>query len=200
MQVNFTPELPPFLTAMRGAFTLEGDNLTITDTNAWFDFDGDTVEEAAIFEGTMIRHDGSEPPIIFVEDFEGSWEATTYRVTSVAQPTISIEAIALGATFEYDVDDAGGVLGDAFIPASIAGMDVVIPGFTGVFSLVKQDTIQIVFTPEFPPFLTNTYGAFTLIGDTFNITDTNASFDFDGDTVEEAAIFEGTMERTGSAK
>jgi hypothetical protein len=200
LQVNFTPELPPFLTTMRGAFTLEGDMLTITDTNATFDFDGDTVEEPAIFEGTMVKYEGSEPPVIFVADFEGSWEAATYRVTSVAVPAITMEVIALGATFEFDIDDAGGVLGDVFIPASIAGEDVVITGFTGAFSLVKQDTIQISFTPEHPPFLTDTQGSFTLIGDTFNIMDENSSFDFDGDLVEEPAIFEATMMRTSTAK
>ena len=61
---------------------------------------------------------------------------------------------------------------------------------------LSQDTVQVVFTPEIPPFLTGFSGAFTMDGDDLSLTDENTTFDFDGDQVEEAAIFEGTMERT----
>ena len=78
LAVNFTPEQLPFLTNMRGAFTLDGNTLTLDDANAEFDFDGDQELEPADFEATLERHDGSYPPVIFTEDFEGHWEATGY--------------------------------------------------------------------------------------------------------------------------
>jgi hypothetical protein len=196
LKVVFTPEVPPFLKSARVEFTLVGDTFTVLDENSMFDFDGDQVPEPAIVEGTLVKNDGSIPPVVFVSDFEGFWEATTYRVTSVANPLITMEAISLGATFEFDCDETGQVVGDAFIPAAIAGQDVVISDFGAYYYLATQDTINIVFTPEAPPFLTNTRGAFTFVADTLNITDTDASFDFDGDQVEEPAIFEATMERT----
>ena len=34
LAVTFTPEQPPFLTEMRGAFTLEGNTLSLDDSNA----------------------------------------------------------------------------------------------------------------------------------------------------------------------
>ena len=194
--VNFIPESPPFLENTRAGFTLVGDTFTILDENTMFDFDRDQVPEPAIFEGTMIRHDGSEPPIIFVADFEGYWDVTVFKLMSVALPQISIEAVGMGATFGFDLDDAGQFLGDAFIPAAIAGQDITISGAPGYFHLVTQDTVAVVFTPEIPPFLTDFSGVLAMDADTMSVTDENSMFDFDGDQVEEAAIFEGTMVRT----
>jgi hypothetical protein len=62
--------------------------------------------------------------------------------------------------------------------------------------MATQDTVTVSFTPEIEPFLTSFSGAFTLSGDDLTIISENASFDFDGDTVEEPAIFEGVMART----
>jgi hypothetical protein len=194
--VDFTPEFPPFLEDTRAGFTLAGDAFTIVDENTSFDFDGDQAAEPAIFEGTMVRHDGSEPGVIFVADLEGYWQVTSYRVTSVANPLVSLEAIGLDASFSFDLDDTGQFLGNAFIPAAIAGQDITISDSPGFFYLVTQDTVAVNFTPEVPPFLTSFRGAFTLAGDDMSVIDTNATFDFDGDQVEEAAIFEGTMART----
>jgi hypothetical protein len=194
--VDFTPEFPPFLEDTRAGFTLVGDTFTITDENTYFDFDGDEVPEPAIFEGTMTRHHGSAPPVIFISDFEGFWDITVYRVTSVANPEISIEAVGMGAAFSFDLDESGQFLGDAFIPAVIAGEDVVITDTPGFFYLVTQDTVQVNFTPEIPPFLTSFRGELSMDADTMHVVDSNALFDFDGDEVEEAAIFEGSMVRT----
>jgi hypothetical protein len=196
--VSFIPEYPPFLTETRSAFTLVGNTFTIRDDNTEFDFDGDQQMEPAIFEGTMVRYPGGAPTVVFLEDFEGFWEAETYRVTSATDPQTTIEVISLGATFEFSADDAGAIVGDAFIPASVAGQDVLIEDFTAAFSLVNQDTIQIAFVPEFPPFLTSTYGGFALVQDTLNIVDPLTYFDFDGDQVPEEAIFEGKMVRTST--
>jgi len=196
VEVNFTPEFPPFLEDTRAGFTLVGETFTIIDENTLFDFDGDQTPEPAIFEGTMIRHDTRGPSVIFVSDFEGYWEVTSYKVTSVASPDTSMDAVAMGATFGFDLDEDGQFLGDAFIPEALAGQDIVISDSPGYFYLVTQDTVQVAFTPEIPPFLTDFTGAFTMDADTMSVIDENATFDFDGDQVEEAAIFEGTMVRT----
>jgi hypothetical protein len=96
------------------------------------------------------------------------------------------------------VDDAGQVVGDAFIPAALAGEDITIPDFDASFELVTQDTVDFIFTPEYPPFLTNTRGPFALVGDVLTISDENAYFDFDGDQVLDQAVFEAVIERTSS--
>jgi hypothetical protein len=47
MTIAFTPEVPPLLTNTRGYFTLDGNEYTLTDEDALFDFDGDEVPEPA---------------------------------------------------------------------------------------------------------------------------------------------------------
>jgi hypothetical protein len=194
--VDFAVEFPPFLEDTRAGFTLEGDTFTITDDNTSFDFDGDQVAEAATFESVLIRYEGSEPSVTFVSDFEGHWEMTSYVMTSALNPQVSIDAVAMGAEFSFDLDDEGNFLGDTFIPASLAGVDVTITDTPGYFNLVTQDTVEVVFTPEIEPFLTTFSGEFAKDGDEMSIISEDETFDFDGDQVEEAAIFEGTMVRT----
>jgi hypothetical protein len=196
--VTFTPQYPPFLTQMRGAFTLAGNTLTIYDPNATFDFGMGGGLEPVIFEGTLVKNDGSYPPIIFTEDFEGIWEAISYTATSAANPQVSIETIALGARFVFDVSADGTAIGDADIPAALAGEDMTFEDFPAAFEIIYQDTMMIAFTPEIPPFLTNTRGYFTLVGDTYTLTDENASFNFGGGL--EDAIAEVVMERTGGGQ
>ena len=198
--VDFTPDLPPFLTDMRGSFSLEGNSLAIIDSNATFDFDGNQELDPAVFEGIMVKNDGSYPAIIFTEDFEGFWEATSYTVTSDADPQISIDTIDEGATFVFDVNATGEAIGTAFIPAAFAGQDTTFEDFGASFELIYQNEMAIVFTPEEPPFLTNTQGSFTLVGDTFTLTDENAVFDFDGDQVPEPADAVVVMERTSTSQ
>jgi hypothetical protein len=202
IEVTFTPQFPPFLTTMRGAIGMAGNTFTITDNNATFDFDGDEVEEAAIFEGAMTKYEGPEPAVVFLADFEGHWDATEYRVTSVANPLVSFEVISAGVSFAYEADDAGNIVGDAFIPKEIANTDedITISDFEAAFSLIKQDTIQIAFSPEYPPFMTNTYGWFSLVADTLRLHDDSTSFDFDQDEVEEPATFDGKMVRSSPGK
>jgi hypothetical protein len=139
---------------------------------------------------------GGRPKVIVISDFGGSWAAESYEVTSAANPQVSLEAVGVGASFSLDLDETGEFLGDAFIPAAIAGQDIAITDSPGFFYLVTQDTVEVNLTPEVPPLLTRFRGAFTLAGDNMSLIDTNATFDFDGDRVEEAAIFEGTMVRT----
>jgi hypothetical protein len=198
--VSFVPEMPPFLTEMRGEFEMTGNTVTLYDENAEFDFDGDQQMDPAIFEGTMVLNDGSYPPVIFTEDFEGHWEATGYTVTSDANPAITLNTIDAGATFEFDVGSDGTALVDVFIPASLAGEDVTFTDLPAAFQLEYQDTMTIAFTPEVPPLLTNTRGYFTLDGNEYTLTDEDALFDFDGDEVPEPASAYIEIERTGGGK
>lgn len=198
IQFSFAPEIPPFLTDTRAAFTYARNTFSITDTNTTFDFDGDQVEEPAIFEGTLVRFTGTPPSVIFSSDFEGSWETVAFRMTSDANPQISIEVISLGATFDFVVNNDGEFVGDAFIPASIAGQDFTISDVMGSLSLATQDTMLVTFSQEMPPFLPNLRGGFTLIGNTFTLTSPDATFDFDGDGGVEPADFEGVFQRSSS--
>ena len=193
--ISFTPEIPPFLTDTRAEFALSANTLALTDSNTTFDFDGDEEPDPAIFEGVMVRNDGSYPPVVFTEDLEGFWETVSYTVTSAANPLISFETISMGATFDWDVDDQGQAIGNAFIPGAITGGDdVTLSDFPAGFELIYQDTLMIAFYPEVPPFLTNTRGHFTLVGDDFILTDENTYFDFGSGA--EPAIAEIVMERT----
>jgi|GEM_PF-3066198 len=193
--VSFTPEQPPFLTDTRAAFTLDGNTVTITDPDALFDFDGDTVMEPSFFEGSMVKTSEPYPTVIFTEDFEGFWEATSYTATSVANPAVSVEAIALGATYDFDVDASGEAVGNAFIPAALAGQDTSFTDFAASFVLMYQDSMMIAFDPIQPPFLVNAYGGFTLEDDELTLTDENALFDFDGNQIPEPAVAEIVLER-----
>jgi hypothetical protein len=194
--VSFTPEVPPFLTQTRAAFTIDGNTVEITDPNTTFDFGGGSGEEAAIFEGIMVRTSESYPTVIFTEDFEGFWEATSYTATSVANPAVSVETIAMGATYDFDVDATGNAIGNAFIPAALAGQDTSFTDFDASFVLMYQDSMMIAFDPIQPPFLVNAYGNFTLEGDELTLTDENALFDFDGNQIPEPAISVIVLERT----
>jgi hypothetical protein len=195
--VSFTPEMPPFLTDLRGAFEMTGNTVTLYDANNEFNFGGGT--EAAIFEGAMVKNDGSYPPIIFTADFEGHWEATGYTVTSNANPMVSINTIDEGAEFVFDVGTDGTALIDVSIPGSLTGgEDVDLTDVPGAFQLDYQDTMTIAFTPEIPPFLTNTRGHFAFEGDECTLTDENTYFDFGEGPVPATAVVE--VERTSGGK
>lgn len=139
--------------------------------------------------------DGSNPDLITIADFEGSWETLTYRVTDAAIPAITLEIISLGASMEWDADDSGNFSGSAFIPAALAGQDLDLD-IQGTFSLISQDSVLINFNPEIPPFLTQSRAEFELTGNLLTFKDENSTFDFDGDGNEEAATFEGTFVRS----
>lgn len=192
ISVTFLPEIEPFLSDERAAMSLSGNVMTLESSDTTFDFDQDGTEEAAVFLGRMER----TTRVLTYEDYAGTWEATSYKMTSVASPAVSIEIISMGATFYWDADDTGAFTGAMFLPAALAGEDMNVP-FAGAFQLVGQDSAYVTFTPEVPPFLTETRAEFTVWGGTLNITDSSTTFDFDEDGTEEAAIFEGTMVWTG---
>jgi hypothetical protein len=136
--------------------------------------------------------DGSEPELITLADFAGSWELETYRVTDASNPVITVELISLGATFDWVAAADGSFTGGAFVPAALAGQDLNL-NVQGSFSLISQDSVQVTFNPEYPPFLTQFRGEFELSGNRLSIIDQNTTFDFGAGTV--AAIFEGSMVR-----
>jgi hypothetical protein len=137
---------------------------------------------------------GSEPELLTVADFEGSWETLTYRVTSAANPLLSLEIISMGAALEWTANATGNFDGSAFIPALLAGENLNLD-VQGTFSLISQDSVLINFIPEYPPFLTQTRAEFQLIGDMLSFDDNNSEFDFDNDGEMEAARFQGTFMR-----
>lgn len=138
--------------------------------------------------------DGAKPKVITLADFSGSWEASQYKVTSVDVPQLYIELVSLGGSFTMEADNAGNFTGEAEIPAALGGPATL--QFQGTFQLVTQDTLNVAFNPEIPPFITDFRPKFQLNGNTLTITDGNTTFDLDGDQVEEAAIFEGIMVRS----
>ena len=138
--------------------------------------------------------DGTQPEVLTLADFEGSWTAQMYKLTDATVPAISLEIISLGATFEWDVDESGHFSGNTFLPAAIAGMDLSLD-FQGTFTLIGQDSLTINFIPEIPPFLTETRAEFTLNGNTLTLIDRDEAFDLDQNGDDEAVIFEGTLVR-----
>lgn len=136
--------------------------------------------------------DGTQPDLITLGDFQGSWTAQAYRLTDSAVPAISIELISMGATFEWEVDGSGNFSGSTFIPAALAGQDLNLP-FQGTFTLIGQDSLIVNFVPEIPPFLTQTRAEFTLSGNNLTLIDGDETFDLDQDGDDESVVFEGTL-------
>jgi hypothetical protein len=190
IRMDFTPDIEPFLTDATTAFQLSGNTLTLSGDTMTFDFDLDGEEEAALFDATVLR--GIR--VIDIDDFVGYWEAAEYHITNASNPAETIETVSMGATFGWTVDDQGNFTGDMHLPGALVGQaeDIDIQ-FQGYFNLVGQDSVYAIFTPEVPPFLTNTSADYTLWGGVLVMTDRTTLFDFDGDQVPEPAIFEGTM-------
>jgi hypothetical protein len=138
--------------------------------------------------------DGTEPDLITIADFAGDWEATQFKVTHPTNPLIQFDLIALGGSLDATVQTTGAFLGSAEIPDLGAGA-LTVP-VAGAFVLVDQETVQVTFTPEVPPFLTDFTAEFTLTGNTLTLYDEDSDFDFDFDGQSEPAIFEGTLQRS----
>ena len=58
---------------------------------------------------------------ISVGDFEGTWDATSFTVTSNDNPAISLDAVAAGATMRGVVDDSGNLTGQLQLPEALGG-------------------------------------------------------------------------------
>lgn len=157
---------------------------------------GFSILVCALTVGCSDDDDGGNKPVpITLADFEGTWEASSYKLTNPAVP-LTIDLVQNGGSFDFTAADDGTFTGSAVIPGAMVGApnDLEL-NYAGYVELVTQDTVKVVFDPEIPPFITTFTGAFTLSGDTFTITDESQMFDFDGPGPEGEvpAIFEGTM-------
>jgi hypothetical protein len=132
-------------------------------------------------------------PITYT-DLGGNWNATLYKVSNAASPDIAMELVSMGGQFSMQADDAGNFTGQAIIPEELGGPATL--EFEGAFEIVGRDTLNVVFNPEIPPFITNFRPAFKLRGNILTLTDSNTTFDFDQDGEEEEAVFEGTLVRS----
>jgi hypothetical protein len=119
---------------------------------------------------------GTGPDLITLADFEGSWEATSFTITSKENSNISIEGVALGVSLTFEGDDEGSFTGTLQIPELLGG-PMTLP-FSGSFTLEDQETITLTFDEEIPPLLTSFTGPFSLDGDTLTATDEDTMFDF----------------------
>jgi hypothetical protein len=119
---------------------------------------------------------GTGPDLITLADFEGSWEATSFTITSKEDSNVSIEAVALGVSLTFEAEAEGDFTGTLQIPELLGG-PVTLP-FTGSFTLEDQETITLTFDEEIPPLLTSFTGPFSLEGNTVTVTDEDATFDF----------------------
>lgn len=141
---------------------------------------------------------GTEPDGISAADFAGSWEVTSFVVTSHDDPNLSSDLIAGGAAIHVAVQPSGSFSGAAVIPGelvSIPEIGVVTVPLAGVVRVVDQETLVVEFVPQIPPVFTTWNAEFTLIGDVLTAVDTDAEFDFGDDSTWDRAIFQTTMVR-----
>jgi hypothetical protein len=138
---------------------------------------------------------GTEPDLITVEDFAGSWNATKFLVKSQANPEMQFDLIAMGGSTSWVASTDGSFTGEAVIPNPPPEAPITL-SLAGTFSLVDQEHAHVTFIPEYPPMFTSFTAEFTLTGNTLEFLDPNTTFDFDEDGTEDPAIFEGTMVRS----
>jgi hypothetical protein len=133
---------------------------------------------------------GTQPDPITIADFEGAWNATQYMLTDNTNPTTSIDIIAMGGAFDFDVAGDGTFSGTGEVPPAMGGGTI---SYQGVFGLVSQDSVSATFNPEQPPLLTNFNAAFELQGDNLELENNDTTFDFGAGEV--SAAFEGSFVR-----
>jgi hypothetical protein len=130
---------------------------------------------------------------IDVSDFEGSWEATSYAITSKADPAVTIDVIAAGAVLTAQTDTAGNLSGQVDVPEALGGPLTL--DFAATFVLVDQETMAVTFDPEIPPLLTDFTGPFGLDETTMTLQDDDAVFDFGDGAGEVPATAEVVLVR-----
>jgi hypothetical protein len=120
-----------------------------------------------------------------VSDFEGSWEATSYAITSQADPSVTIDVIAAGAVMTAEADAEGGLTGEVDVPEALGGPLTL--DFAATLVVVDQATMTVTFDPEIPPLLTNMTGPFVFDEPTVTLQDEDTVFDF-GDGAGEVPV------------
>lgn len=141
---------------------------------------------------------GTEPDELTIADLAGSWQGTQFSVTSQANPALVFDLISSGGSVNVSVQTQGTFTGTASLPGDLIGspeLGVITVPLAGVMRLMNEATLRIDYIPEIPPIFTTMDPEFTLNGNSLTIIDDTADFDFDGDGVEEPAIFRGTLSR-----
>lgn len=116
------------------------------------------------------------------DDLAGTWEATEAVVTSVADPTVSVDFVAEGGTITLVLNaDAGYVFTSSF-PGEDPEVEI------GTYS-VSGDVLTITPVDDDPETFT-----ISRDGDTMTLTGDD-SFDFDENDVEEPATLVITLTR-----
>ena len=154
-----------------------------------------TTEEAATTTEEPVTTTEQTPAAdeIDVSDFQGSWEATSYEVTSKDDPSVTIDVIAAGAVLTAQTGPTGNLDGQVEIPEALGGPLTL--DFAATFVLVDQETMTVTFDPEIPPLLTNFTGPFGLAETTMTLQDNDAVFDFGDGAGEVPATAEVVLVR-----
>ena len=129
-----------------------------------------------------------------IADFAGTWVAALFQITSAENALLSFDLIGLGGAMTATVAADGSFTGSATVLDLTTFAPITFP-LAGQFVLVDQTTLTIDFIPEIPPFFTDETMAFTLAGNTLNLSDDQTTFDFDDDGIEDPATFNGILNR-----
>ncbi|MCZ6916815.1 MAG: lipocalin family protein [Gemmatimonadetes bacterium] len=119
-----------------------------------------------------------------VADLVGTWNAASFLFVSDADPNVTFELIAEGGSFTLVIAADGSYTGNF-------AMGTEVETFSGTITISGSN---LVITDDLDPEDTSTV-AFELNGNTLTMTDSDESFDFDDDGVEEDADSVMVLER-----
>ncbi len=159
----------------------DADDTTVPATTAAVTTTEDTEEPAATTEPTTTVAADE----IDVSVFEGPWEATSYAITSQADPSVTFDVIAAGAELTAVADTDGTLIGQVEVPEALGGPLTL--DFAATLTLVDQETMTVMFDPEIPPLLTDMTGPFVYDEPMVTLTDEDTVFDF-GDGAGEVPV------------
>ncbi len=145
-----------------------------------------TVLAAALVVGCNDSTD-PDPGNVSQDDLAGVWTATQFLLTSTDDPAMSVDMIALGATFTLTIN-ADGTYSEAGL---FPGNPPEVENGSGTY-VIQGTNIILTETDDPEPFTV----AFVLSGNTLTLTSTDETFDFDDDGVEDAATLEMILTRS----
>lgn len=130
-------------------------------------------------------------------EFAGSWRAVEFTMASAADSTIMVDLIAAGASFEVAVQSQGSFVGSASLPGALIGNPAIpmisIP-LTGGMRHLSEFQLEISFDPEYPPLFVRSTANVANAGDHMTLQEYRATYDFDGDGVQETALLNGILQ------
>ena len=143
-----------------------------------------TVLAAALVVGC---NDSTDPGNVSEDDLAGVWTATQFLLTSTADPSVTVDMIALGGTFALTINADGTYSETGVFPGNPPEVE------SGTGTYVIQGSNLILTEDDDPlPFTV----AFVLSGNTLTLTSTDETFDFDDNGVEEAATLDMVLTRS----